>query len=134
MSLQKAKSMTQRVEREIVDGIPPELIVGKEQKERGSLLSCSDGRHHWAGHFQVTFTAGVDGTDVVEQMARRWPERDGYRARAEKTPMGAPRFTLTGPGQSIYMMDFSLRGDLARLSSFSPCVEVKPGEVRGPFY
>jgi hypothetical protein len=134
MRLSEAKVITQATELDVAQIIPAPLVRTVEQNDKGSLLSCSDGGSHWAGHVELTFVDQLDAVPILEAGASEWNAREGWGAEVDETADGAPRFTITGPGSSVYLMSLSLDGRSAHISSMSPCVEVMPGEVSGPWY
>ncbi|GAA0962222.1 hypothetical protein [Frigoribacterium faeni] len=134
MKLPEAKRIAQDIAIEVVAVVPRPLISTVEQKPKGSLLSCSNGGHHWAGHTTVEFVATLDAVPVFEAGVRAWNQREGWHAELDYMFDRSPQFVLTGPGDSVYLMSMDPDLGSAHVSSFSPCIEVKPGEVRGPFY
>lgn len=134
MELAEAKRIAQTTERELAEIVPLPLVQSFEQQPKGSLMSCSDGGSHWAGHSKLTFLAPLDPGELFQSASEKWNGRPGWAADVGDTGVGSLRVIVQGPGTSSYILSMAPDGLTARISSMSPCVEVEPGEVRGPFY
>jgi hypothetical protein len=134
MRLAEAQSITQKTELEVAATIPAPLVSAIEQQDQGSLLSCSGGGSHWAGHTEISFAGPIDASRIFEAAASQWSSLEGWRAEVDETEDGAPQFVLRGPGRSMYLMTMSPDGRSAHISSASPCVEVLPGEEQRRTY
>ncbi|WP_136043496.1 MULTISPECIES: hypothetical protein [unclassified Microbacterium] len=64
----KAKADAQAMELEIASLIPDDVVASVDQKPDGTLFSCDEARHHWAGSTTVVLVSEADATEVVKQL------------------------------------------------------------------
>lgn len=135
LTLSEAKTTAQAIELELSALVPSPLVAAIAQTSRGSLLDCASGGSHWSGHTRVDFIGPIDTAQVLEAGARAWNARgEPWHASVEDIVEADLMLVVRGPGDSQYLMSTSSDKTYAHIDSFAPCVEVQPGEVRGPFY
>lgn len=92
---QDAKRGAQSAELKIAATIPKDQVESIDQLSDGTLLSCDEERHQWAGRTTVVLVAGANEADIVEQIASKFQDSTTYAVE---------EFTNAGDRQNVQLI------------------------------
>jgi len=132
LTWEEAKSSTQATERDIVSRIPADEVAAVDQREKGTLFSCSDGGHSWLGGTTVTLVPGVKAEDVVRGLEAGFADdRFDIRTRQDIDGDYEVQLLAKSDGRENYIIARYKADDTISISSASPCFtlpdDVYPG-------
>lgn len=92
---QDAKRQTQATELEIATLIPNDQVEAVNQLPEGTLLSCDEKRHQWAGFTNVVLAAGANEAEIVESIIEHFKDDGAYTVE---------EFTTAGDRQNVQLI------------------------------
>ncbi|WP_187976585.1 hypothetical protein [Mycetocola sp. JXN-3] len=131
LTWEQAKGDSQRMELEIADLVPKEVVVSIEQREKGSLFSCTATEHNWNGSTIVRLVPGTAIDPITRVLGEHYRESkwsvNGYIDMA-----GDYMVQLTSrPRGESYLFGAGVKPDTIRVGSSSKCFtlpeDVYPG-------
>lgn len=133
VNIASAKSATQEAELKLVGLIPSDQVDVVDQRNEGSLLSCSDSEYQWAGHTDLALASGVDSkrlTNALDSAART----NGFVVTRDTAIDGYDRLTARSAEGVSLLICAAGDGTRMQLSSFSACFAVPADFVPGLAY
>lgn len=135
LTISTAKAIAQTGEMEVVKALPSAEVVGIDQVEMGSLVSCRGARNYrWAGAATAALVADSDPLRVISGLFASYREREGWSASLESTAAGEPRLFLKGPEGEWLIVDGLSDPARIDMSSLSPCFHLPDGQSPNGFF
>ncbi len=131
LTWQEAKAQTQATEMDIADQIPRDVVLSKDQQEKGGLLSCGPDRHRWKGATIVTVISGTDIESLVKDLADHYAQETEYEISTRRNILDQFELQLVVPDASENYIVAEFNTDSIRIPSSSSCFTLPEGVYPG---
>ncbi|WZH35970.1 MAG: hypothetical protein PIR02_14530 [Microbacterium enclense] len=128
LSVDDAKALAQRVEREISTVLPSSMLTDIEQQAEGAFLGCSrDGARQWAGGLTASVVGDPPPEDVIGVIADHYKSGGNYRVGLRQDH-GDSLVNIAGDYGSLWIVRYIRDRAELDVDSFSPCIRL-PDDV-----
>ncbi len=131
LTWQEAKAHTQAMEGEIAALIPKDAVLSIDQKKTGTLLSCNETQHSWAGATTVTVAEGTEIEPIVRAIEAHY-RANGTEVSVDRDIDENYRIQIDppAPGES-HLVSEGLSPNEIRIASGSACFTLPEGIYPG---
>ncbi|BAJ76030.1 phenylalanyl-tRNA synthetase alpha subunit [Microbacterium testaceum StLB037] len=134
LSVDDAKALAQKVEREIAAVLPSSMLADLEQQEKGAFFGCTrDGARQWAGGLTATVVGDPTPEDVIGVIADHYRNGGDYRVSLRQD-QGDSIVNIAGEYGSLWIVRYIRDRAELDVDSFSPCIRLPDGVWPGGSY
>jgi hypothetical protein len=126
LTVTEAKAETMEFERDVASFLVDGEVLSSEQRDEGTLLSCSDDTHQWAGRITFQLDGSRSEHDVLEAVATGFTSQDGFRSTSEDNGE-RERILVSGPDGLAFVARVD-DSDVLSVASASRCFVLRDGE------
>lgn len=137
LTLQDAKATAMRMETDLAEFVPAEVVASIDQRQTGVLMSCSGERaYQWTGQTKIAYgtPAAIDPDALVDEIVSTYADRPGFTARSEPFPDGQPGVHVIGEYGAGYLVNENVDRTGVEILSFSPCFVLPEAMWPGDHY
>ncbi len=128
LTVEQAKADTQRLETQVAEAFPVDLVDHVEQMENGTLLRCGDGVWRWSGWTRVYLTEPSLSDQVLRDIAVQFDDSEFAVVDGE------PEAYIYGPEGQRVMVSHDEAGRFASIVSGSACFKLRDDQWPGDEY
>ncbi|MFF0909954.1 hypothetical protein ACFWZW_04595 [Microbacterium enclense] len=120
LDVAEAKRVTQAVENQIVDAVPAQFVVARQQLEAGSFLSCGDGGYYWSGFITAQIGGDPDPSSILGPILATFNNLPAFAAYS-RSSQGDQVIDLQNEDGSLWIVRYRDDRDELSVDSFSAC-------------
>lgn len=115
--------MTQAVENQIVDAVPAQFVVSRQQLEAGSFLSCGEGGHVWSGFITAHIGEDPNPSSILGPILTTFSTLPGFEA-SQRSSLGEQVVDLQNEDGSLWIVYYDRARAELSVDSISACLRL----------
>jgi len=126
LTVTEAKAETMELERDVASFLVDGEVLSSDQRDEGTLLSCSGDAHQWAGSITFQLDGSRSEHDVLDAVATGFTSQEGFRSTFEDDGE-RERILVSGPEGLAFVARVSDADELY-VASASRCFLLRDDE------